>query len=89
MGGFSQDMGNSNYTLFMPREAFKMRTGAELVSSALHHLDIPSTVTERHDISHNDSKISFCRWSFSLLLNSPTVFSLTFGILTSPDPLTA
>ncbi|KAI8328972.1 hypothetical protein BC941DRAFT_463836 [Chlamydoabsidia padenii] len=51
-------MGNSIYTIFMPREAFSRRANAELVSRALLQLDIPAAVNDRHDIVVNDHKVS-------------------------------
>ncbi|KAI7902794.1 uncharacterized protein BX663DRAFT_531287 [Cokeromyces recurvatus] len=51
-------MGNSIYTIFMPREAFSRRTNAELVSKALNRLDIPASVNERHDIVVDEHKVS-------------------------------
>ncbi|KAI8079294.1 hypothetical protein BDF21DRAFT_340218 [Thamnidium elegans] len=51
-------MGNSIYTIFMPREAFSRRKNAELVSRALNELDIPSSVNDRHDIVVDNHKVS-------------------------------
>ncbi|KAI9316088.1 hypothetical protein BX666DRAFT_2047007 [Dichotomocladium elegans] len=51
-------MGNSIYTIFMPREAFSRKANAELVSRALQELDIPAYVNERHDIAVDGFKVS-------------------------------
>lgn len=51
-------MGNSIYTIFMPREAFSRRVNAELVSRALKELDIPAYVNDRHDIAVDGFKVS-------------------------------
>ncbi|KAI9309022.1 hypothetical protein BJ944DRAFT_155082 [Cunninghamella echinulata] len=51
-------MGNSIYTIFMPREAFSRKANAELVTRALLQLDIPARVNERHDIVVNNHKVS-------------------------------
>ncbi|KAI8887134.1 hypothetical protein K501DRAFT_283428 [Backusella circina FSU 941] len=51
-------MGNSIYTIFMPRETFSRRRNAELVAEALVQLDIPAGVNERHDIVVDGHKVS-------------------------------
>jgi lipoate-protein ligase A len=51
-------MGNSIYTIFMPRDAFSRDVNAELVSRALHQLDIPAYVNSRHDIAVDGFKVS-------------------------------
>ncbi|KAI9489572.1 hypothetical protein BDB00DRAFT_770336 [Zychaea mexicana] len=51
-------MGNSIYTIFMPREAFSRKVNAELVSRALLELDVPAYVNERHDIAVDGFKVS-------------------------------
>lgn len=51
-------MGNSIYTIFMPREAFSRRTNAELVAKSLNQLDIPASVNDRHDIVVDNHKVS-------------------------------
>ncbi|KAJ1891754.1 hypothetical protein LPJ66_006740 [Kickxella alabastrina] len=57
-GSVYHDMGNSNYTVVMPREAFTRDKCAEMVSRALHHADIPAYVNERHDVAVEGRKIS-------------------------------
>jgi lipoate-protein ligase A len=42
----------------MPRIEFNRRTNAQLVSRALHQLDIPSQVNDRHDITIDNKKVS-------------------------------
>lgn len=67
-------MGNTNYSIMMPREVFDRRTNVELICRALHELDIPASVNERHDIVVDDKKICIpvlLIWSFS-----PTSFPL-------------
>ncbi|KAI9251211.1 hypothetical protein BY458DRAFT_536151 [Sporodiniella umbellata] len=51
-------MGNSIYTIFMPREQFSRKANAELVARSLNELDIPANVNERHDIVVDDHKVS-------------------------------
>lgn len=51
-------MGNSIYTIFMPRESFSRKVNADLVSRALLQLDIPAYVNERHDIAVDGFKVS-------------------------------
>ncbi|CAO3640939.1 unnamed protein product [Mucor hiemalis] len=57
-GAVYHDMGNSIYTIFMPRESFSRRTNAELVARSLNQLDIPASVNERHDIVVDNHKVS-------------------------------
>ncbi|KAF7723213.1 Biotin/lipoate A/B protein ligase [Apophysomyces ossiformis] len=57
-GPLVQDMGNSIYTIFMPRQAFSRRANADLVSRALQELDIPASVNDRHDIVVDGYKVS-------------------------------
>eukprot|EP00842_Homolaphlyctis_polyrhiza_P005259 jgi/Hompol1/5734/HPOL_002524-RA len=52
------DLGNSNYSITMPRDEFDRAKSAALVSKALHHLDVPSSVNERHDIVVEGRKVS-------------------------------
>lgn len=54
-----QDLGNSNYCVFVPRTQFERKTNALLVSDALNHLDINTYVNERNDICIDGYKISF------------------------------
>lgn len=42
----------------MPRDDFDRRKSAEMISRALHHLDIPSSVNDRHDLVIENKKIS-------------------------------
>lgn len=51
-------MGNSIYTIFMPRAAFSRDANAELVARALNQLDIPADVNTRHDIVVDGFKVS-------------------------------
>ncbi|KAG0175033.1 Biotin/lipoate A/B protein ligase [Apophysomyces sp. BC1034] len=57
-GAVYHDMGNSIYTIFMPRQAFSRRANADLVSRALQNLDIPASVNDRHDIVVDGYKVS-------------------------------
>ncbi|KAJ3153774.1 Biotin/lipoate A/B protein ligase [Geranomyces michiganensis] len=57
-GTVYHDIGNTNYTIIMPRETFDRRTNAELVVRGLHQLDVPASVNTRHDIVVEDKKIS-------------------------------
>ncbi|KAI8977173.1 hypothetical protein BDF20DRAFT_906358 [Mycotypha africana] len=51
-------MGNSLYTIYMPRDAFSRRKNAELVARSLNQLDIPASVNHRHDIVVHGHKVS-------------------------------
>ncbi|KAF9585568.1 Biotin/lipoate A/B protein ligase, partial [Lunasporangiospora selenospora] len=66
-GTVYHDMGNTNYSIMMPRKVFDRRTNVELVCRALNELDIPSVVNERHDIVLDGKKI--CFFSFLSALN--------------------
>ncbi|KAJ3049918.1 hypothetical protein HK097_009092 [Rhizophlyctis rosea] len=57
-GAVYHDIGNTNYTVIMPRDDFDRRKSASLISRALHHLDIPSSVNDRHDLVIGPNKIS-------------------------------
>ncbi|KAI8645237.1 hypothetical protein BD408DRAFT_412031 [Parasitella parasitica] len=57
-GAVYHDMGNSIYTIFMPREAFSRKANAQLVARALNQLDIPAKMNERHDIVVDNHKVS-------------------------------
>ncbi|CAO3661164.1 unnamed protein product [Umbelopsis ramanniana] len=57
-GTVYHDMGNSIYTIFMPRAAFTRDANAELVARALHQLDIPAYINSRHDIAVDGFKVS-------------------------------
>ncbi|ORY03182.1 Lipoyltransferase and lipoate-protein ligase [Basidiobolus meristosporus CBS 931.73] len=57
-GAVYQDMGNSCYTILMPKEVFNRRTSAELVTRALLDCDIPAYVNERSDITVDGFKVS-------------------------------
>ncbi|KAF9429095.1 Biotin/lipoate A/B protein ligase, partial [Entomortierella beljakovae] len=56
-GTVYHDMGNTNYSIMMPRDVFDRRTNVELVCRALQELDIPAIVNERHDITVDGKKI--------------------------------
>ncbi|KAG0341060.1 hypothetical protein BG004_006163 [Podila humilis] len=57
-GTVYHDIGNTNYSIMMPRAVFDRRTNVELICRALHELDIPALVNERHDIVLDGKKIS-------------------------------
>lgn len=57
-GTVFHDLGNTNYCVMMPRDAFKRSTSATMVAHALHNLDIPAKVNNRFDIVLGDRKIS-------------------------------
>lgn len=56
----SQDLGNTNYCVFVPREQFERRTNAELVARALNEVKIPASVNKRNDICVEGFKMSLC-----------------------------
>ncbi|KAJ1724192.1 hypothetical protein LPJ53_001530 [Coemansia erecta] len=57
-GSVYHDMGNTNYTVVMPREAFARDLCATMVARALQNEDIPAYVNERHDVTVDAKKIS-------------------------------
>lgn len=57
--GLTQDLGNTNYCVFMPRVRFERKTNALLVSDALNSLDINTYVNDRNDICIDGYKIGF------------------------------
>ncbi|KAJ1943156.1 hypothetical protein FBU59_002996, partial [Linderina macrospora] len=57
-GTVYHDMGNTNYTVLMPRSAFTRDTCAEMVARALQQEDIAAYVNERHDVTVDGLKIS-------------------------------
>ncbi|KAJ1771386.1 hypothetical protein EV179_000410 [Coemansia sp. RSA 487] len=57
-GTVYHDLGNSNYTVVMPRTAFTRDWCAEMVSRALLAADIPAYVNARHDVTVDELKIS-------------------------------
>lgn len=54
----AQDLGNTNYCVFVPRNSFERRTNAELVARALERAQIPAYVNDRNDICVESFKIS-------------------------------
>ncbi|KAJ2856519.1 hypothetical protein J3B02_001554 [Coemansia erecta] len=57
-GAVYHDMGNTNYTVVMPRDAFTRDRCAEMVARALVNEDIPAYVNARHDVAVDGKKIS-------------------------------
>lgn len=53
-----QDLGNSNYCVYVPRTQFERKTNALLVSDALNNLDINTHVNDRNDICIDGYKMS-------------------------------
>jgi len=53
-----QDLGNTNYCVFVTRNEFNRTTNAELVSKALQNLSIPAYVNDRNDICVDRFKMS-------------------------------
>ncbi|KAJ3130641.1 Biotin/lipoate A/B protein ligase [Physocladia obscura] len=45
-GTVVHNLGNTNYTAFMPRDSFSRDKSALIVANALHHLDIPASVND-------------------------------------------
>ncbi|KAB5596281.1 Lipoate-protein ligase A [Ceratobasidium theobromae] len=58
-GTVYHDLGNTNYSIMVPRQTFDRVTNAELVASALNsqEINIPAWVNERHDIVVHGKKI--------------------------------
>ena len=57
-GTVYHDLGNTNYLHIMPRSRFDRKFSVGMVNRALHELDIPSFVNNRHDIYVGDKKVS-------------------------------
>ncbi|CAE6411295.1 unnamed protein product [Rhizoctonia solani] len=59
-GTVYHDLGNTNYSVMVPRETFTRDANAQLVASALNSQDIgiPAYVNERHDIVVHGKKMS-------------------------------
>ncbi|KAJ2453989.1 hypothetical protein EV183_001829 [Coemansia sp. RSA 2336] len=57
-GAVYHDLGNTNYTVLMPRQAFSRDRCAVMVSEALQQLGIPARVTARHDVAVGGRKVS-------------------------------
>ncbi|KAJ2489481.1 hypothetical protein IWW37_003944 [Coemansia sp. RSA 2050] len=57
-GAVYHDLGNTNYTVVMPREVFARDMCAEMVAKALQASDIPAYVNARHDVAVDGLKIS-------------------------------
>ncbi|KAJ2220022.1 hypothetical protein IWW45_009198, partial [Coemansia sp. RSA 485] len=57
-GAVYHDMGNTNYTVVMPRDAFTRDRCAQMVACALVNQDIPAYVNARHDVAVDGKKIS-------------------------------
>ncbi|KAJ1960610.1 hypothetical protein GGI12_003709, partial [Dipsacomyces acuminosporus] len=57
-GTVYHDLGNTNYTVVMPRDAFTRDRCAQMVADALQHEDIPAYVNARHDVTVDGLKIS-------------------------------
>ena len=62
-----QDLGNTNYCVFVPRTQFERKTNALLVSDALNNLDINTYVNDRNDICIDGYKIGLL-WQISCSL---------------------
>ena len=57
-GTVYHDLGNTNYFHIMLRSEFDRKFSVGLINLALHELDIPSHVNNRHDIYIGDKKVS-------------------------------
>jgi lipoate-protein ligase A len=57
-GTVYHDLGNMNYALIMPREAFKRSIGTNLLTRALRRLHVSAHVTERNDVAIDGHKVS-------------------------------
>ena len=53
-----QDLGNTNYCVFVPRNDFERRTNADMVARALNSLDVQAYVNDRNDICVDKYKMS-------------------------------
>ncbi|KAF8977386.1 Biotin/lipoate A/B protein ligase [Entomortierella lignicola] len=84
-GTVYHDMGNTNYSIMMPREVFDRRTNVELVCRALQELDIPAIVNERHDITLDGKKI--CSPEDDLYLKVDRSNLVTKGVASVRSPV--
>ncbi|KAJ2817303.1 hypothetical protein IWW50_006215, partial [Coemansia erecta] len=57
-GAVYHDLGNTNYTVLMPRQAFSRDRCALMVAQALKQADIPAYVNARHDVAVGERKVS-------------------------------
>jgi len=53
-----QDLGNTNYSILIPKVMFERRPNAELVARALNSLGVDAKVNERNDITLDGFKMS-------------------------------
>jgi lipoate-protein ligase A len=57
--GFQQDLGNTNFSLHLPRNSFERKKGSSLALEALRRLEVPdSWVNDRNDVCVGQYKIS-------------------------------
>ncbi len=54
----TQDLGNTNYSIAIPRVQFDRRTNAELVAQAVRMLGPQATVNDRNDVVIDGYKIN-------------------------------
>ncbi|PVU92489.1 hypothetical protein BB561_003805 [Smittium simulii] len=82
-GTVYHDLGNTNYSIIMPRASFDRNTNALLVSNALNSLKISTIVNQRHDITIDDYKVSGSAFKIigkkafhhgTMLLNTDTLY---------------
>lgn len=82
-----QDLGNTNYCVYVPRLQFERRINAELVARALVNLHIPAQVNERNDICVEGFKMSCSAISFishdALARCLPNYLALSLDLFTS------
>ncbi|KAJ2787255.1 hypothetical protein GGI15_000861 [Coemansia interrupta] len=57
-GSVYHDLGNTNYTVVLPRAAFARDLCASMVARALQDEDIPAYVNARHDVAVDGKKVS-------------------------------
>ncbi|KLO15929.1 hypothetical protein SCHPADRAFT_870566, partial [Schizopora paradoxa] len=58
-GTVFHDLGNSNYSIHVPRTSFDRKTTAEVVVRAIRALGVPAEVNERYDICAGGFKICY------------------------------
>lgn len=56
--GWIQDLGNTNYSILIPKDMFERRPNAELVARALNTLGVDAKVNDRNDITLDGFKMS-------------------------------
>ena len=68
-----QDLGNTNYSIAIPRTQFDRRTNAELIAKSVCVLGPPATVNDRNDVVVEGYKMS-SRFRHPHVISSPNMW---------------